>query len=106
MTACVAATPSWRELLKLADDTEINSIVIDIKTIPARFHTADNAILKKMTAPAAASRHETVHRRSAPARVYIMATSQFRTHITPPSVPTLLFANYLTAIWKRRAFVH
>ncbi len=32
MTACVAGTPSWREkLLKIANDTEINSIVIDIK---------------------------------------------------------------------------
>jgi len=32
MTACVAGTPSWREkLAKLIDDTELNSIVIDIK---------------------------------------------------------------------------
>ncbi|MEK7112356.1 MAG: putative glycoside hydrolase [Patescibacteria group bacterium] len=32
MTACVAATPSWREDLKnLIDTTELNSVVIDIK---------------------------------------------------------------------------
>jgi hypothetical protein len=32
MTACVAGTPSFRaKLLKLADETEINSIVLDIK---------------------------------------------------------------------------
>lgn len=32
MTSCVASTPSWRErLAKMIDDTEINSIVIDIK---------------------------------------------------------------------------
>ncbi len=32
MTACVAATPSWRsELKKLIDETELNAIVIDIK---------------------------------------------------------------------------
>jgi len=32
MTACVAGTPSWRsQLLKVAQDTEINSIVIDVK---------------------------------------------------------------------------
>ena len=58
MTACVAATPSWREkLLKLADDTEINSIVIDIKDYTGTIsYEPDNAILKKMTAPAAASK--------------------------------------------------
>lgn len=33
MTSCVAATPSLREnLVKLIDDTEINSVVVDIKT--------------------------------------------------------------------------
>jgi len=32
MTACVAATPSWRESLKkLVETTELNSIIIDIK---------------------------------------------------------------------------
>lgn len=32
MTACVAATPSWRkQFIALANETEINSIVIDIK---------------------------------------------------------------------------
>ena len=32
MTSCVAASKSWREsLLKIADETEINSIIIDIK---------------------------------------------------------------------------
>lgn len=32
MTACVAGTPSWRESLKrMIDETEINSVVIDIK---------------------------------------------------------------------------
>ncbi len=32
MTACVAATPSWREKLKgLIDTTELNAVVIDIK---------------------------------------------------------------------------
>ncbi|HYC34417.1 MAG TPA: putative glycoside hydrolase [Candidatus Paceibacterota bacterium] len=32
MTACVAGVPSWREsLAKLIDDTELNSIIIDIK---------------------------------------------------------------------------
>ena len=32
MTACVAATPSWREdLSKFIADTELNSVVIDIK---------------------------------------------------------------------------
>lgn len=32
MTQCVAGTPSWRErLTKLIDDTELNSVVVDIK---------------------------------------------------------------------------
>ncbi len=32
MSACVAATPSWRnKLAKLIDDTELNSVIIDIK---------------------------------------------------------------------------
>lgn len=32
MTACVAATPSWREkLAKMIDETELNAIIIDIK---------------------------------------------------------------------------
>jgi hypothetical protein len=47
MTACVAATPSWRErLAKLADDTEINTIVIDVKdyTGTIAFDTADKTL--------------------------------------------------------------
>ena len=49
MTACVAATPSWREkLLKMADDTEINSIVVDIKDYTGTISfEPDNAVLKE-----------------------------------------------------------
>lgn len=49
MTACVAATPSWREkLLKLADDTEINSIVVDIKDYTGTISfEPDNTLLKE-----------------------------------------------------------
>lgn len=49
VTACVAATPSWREkLLKLADDTEINSIVVDIKDYTGTISfEPDNAALKE-----------------------------------------------------------
>ena len=49
MTACVAATPSLREkLLKIADETEINSIVIDIKDYSGTISfEPENSILKE-----------------------------------------------------------
>ncbi|NOY35828.1 MAG: hypothetical protein GXP44_02830 [bacterium] len=48
MTACVAATPSLREkLVKLANDTEVNSIVIDIKDYTGTISfPSDNPALK------------------------------------------------------------
>lgn len=48
MTACVAGTPSWRErLAKFADDTEINTIVIDVKdyTGTIAFDTKDETLV-------------------------------------------------------------
>ena len=49
MTACVAATPSLREkLLKIADETEVNSIVIDIKDYSGTISfEPENSILKE-----------------------------------------------------------
>lgn len=48
MTACVAATPSLREkLVKLAKETEINSIIIDIKDYTGTISfSSDNPALK------------------------------------------------------------
>ena len=49
MSACVAGTPSWRDsLLKMIDETELNSLVIDIKdyTGTISFQT-ENPILKE-----------------------------------------------------------
>ncbi len=53
MTACVAATPSWRaKLLKMIDETEINSIVIDIKdSTGAISFEPENSLLKENMAP-------------------------------------------------------
>ena len=43
MTACVAGTPSWRERLKkLIEDTELNSIVIDIKDYTGSISFSNN----------------------------------------------------------------
>ncbi len=51
MTACVAGTPSWREkLLRMADETEINSIVVDIKDYTGTISfEPDTPILKENT---------------------------------------------------------
>lgn len=48
MTSCVASMPSWREkLVKLVEDTEINSIIIDIKDYTGTISfKSDNLLLK------------------------------------------------------------
>ncbi|MBI2086863.1 MAG: hypothetical protein HYT69_01705 [Candidatus Zambryskibacteria bacterium] len=51
MTACVAATPSWREgLTDLIDTTELNSIIIDIKDYSGNisFETSANCYIKDL----------------------------------------------------------
>jgi hypothetical protein len=45
MTACVAATPSWRtELKKFVEDTELNSIMIDIKDYSGTISIVDEKL--------------------------------------------------------------
>lgn len=48
MTSCVASMPSWREkLVKLVEDTEINSIIIDIKDYTGTISfKSDNPLLE------------------------------------------------------------
>ncbi|MEK7575765.1 MAG: putative glycoside hydrolase, partial [Patescibacteria group bacterium] len=48
MTSCVASMPSWREkLVKIADETEINSIIIDIKDYTGTISfKSDNSLLE------------------------------------------------------------
>jgi hypothetical protein len=47
MTACVAATPSFRaKLVKLIDETELNAVIIDVKDYTGTSHSTNNPKLK------------------------------------------------------------